>query len=79
MTDIERYTKVFKDSFEVSEDEAKTLKYQDVPLWDSVGHMDMIASLEDEFNITMTPDDIIEFSSYQKGMELLQAHYGIKF
>ena len=40
--------------------------------------MGMIAELEDVFEIMMEMDDIIDFSSYKKGFELI-AKYGIKF
>ena len=51
--------------------------YQCIPAWDSVGHMGMIAELEEKFNIEMEMDDIIDFSSYVKGIELLKK-YDIK-
>lgn len=47
MSNLEKYTKIFTESFEVDAEKAKTLKYQDVEAWDSIGHMDLIASLED--------------------------------
>ena len=52
--------------------------YQDIPEWDSVGHMTLIAELEDAFNITMDTDDIIDFNSYEKGKEIL-SKYNITF
>jgi len=52
------------------------LVYQSVPAWDSVGHMGMIAALEETFNIMMDTQDIIDFSSYSKGIEIL-ARYGV--
>ena len=54
------------------------LIYNSIPEWDSVGHMGMIAELEDVFEIMMEMDDIIDFSSYKKGFEII-AKYGIKF
>jgi len=33
--------------------------------------MELIASLEEAFDITMEMDDIIDFSSYKKGLEIL--------
>ena len=60
--------KVFMDSFSISKDKLKKdLKYNTIPQWDSVGHMSMIAALEDAFNITFEMDDIIDFSSYKTG------------
>jgi acyl carrier protein len=76
MTNISKYNQVFTDSFDVSPEELKGLTYQSIENWDSVGHMGMIASLEDEFNIIFEMDDIVDFSSYEIGMELLKK-YGI--
>ena len=76
MSNLEKYTKIFTESFEVDAEKAKTLKYQDVEAWDSIGHMDLIASLEDEFDIMMEADDIIDFNSFEKGMEIM-TKYGI--
>ena len=38
--------------------------------------MDLIASLEDEFDIMMEADDIIDFNSFEKGIEIMKK-YGI--
>ena len=40
--------------------------------------MTLMGILEDTFEIAMDMDDIIDFSSYKKGYELLEK-YGIKF
>ena len=80
MTNIEKYNNAFTETFEISEDKLKGLKYQDIEAWDSVGHMTLIAALEDAFDIMMDTDDIIDFSSYEKGMEILaKEEYGVKF
>ena len=76
MSNLEKYTKIFTESFEVDAEKVKTLKYQDVEAWDSIGHMDLIASLEDEFDIMMEADDIIDFNSFEKGIEIM-TKYGI--
>jgi len=78
MTNEEKYTNVFVESFGVSADVAKTLKYQDVPAWDSVGHMTFVANLEDAFDLEMETDDIVDFSGYEKGKEIL-SKYGVTF
>ena len=79
MTNIKKYTKTFTDSFEVSEEKAKELHYQDIEAWDSVGHMTLIAALEDAFEIMMDTDDIIDFNSFEKGKEILSEKYEILF
>lgn len=77
MTQLEKYKKVFVESFGITEDVLHDLKYQDIPEWDSVGHMTLIAALEDEFGIMLDTDDIIDFSSFEKGKEIL-AKYNVE-
>ena len=80
MTNLEKYTNVFVETFEVSAEEAQSLKYQDIEAWDSVGHMGLIAALEDAFDIMMDTDDIIDFNSFEKGKEILaKPDYGVEF
>ncbi len=80
MSNLEKYNNAFITCFEITEDKLEGLKYQDIPAWDSVGHMGLIAALEDEFDIMMDTDDIIDFNSYEKGKELLaKEDYGVEF
>ena len=79
MSNIELYNQVFRDSFNVEESQLAGLTYQSVTQWDSVGHMAMIASLEETFDIMMEIDDIIDLSSYEKGKEILAQKYDISF
>jgi acyl carrier protein len=72
MENLQKYKTVFMESFEIDETKLnETLIYQSIPAWDSVGHMRMIAVLEDTFNIMLETEDIVEFSSYEKGKEIL--------
>ena len=73
-----KYIQAFIDSFSVTADEASALEYQSIAAWDSVGHMSLIAALEDAFDIMMDTDDIIDLSSFEKGKEIL-AKYEIVF
>ena len=77
MNNIEKYNNAFTENFPESgiilED---SLEYNSIPEWDSIGHMSLIASLEEAFEITMDTDDIVEFSSYGKGKEIL-LKYGV--
>ena len=78
MNNLEKYNNVFVENLQVSEDQLATLKYQGVELWDSVGHMTLVAALEDAFDIMMDTDDIIDLSSYEKGKEILKK-YDVEF
>lgn len=79
MTNLEKYNKVFMETLEISEDILDGLKYQSILQWDSIGHMRLIAELEDAFDIMMDTDDIIDFNSYEKGKEILSANYEVEF
>ena len=79
MTNIEKYKKAFCDGLGVTEDMLEGLKYQDVPAWDSVGHMSLVAAIEEAFDIMMDTDDIIDLNSFEKGKQLLSQNYGIEF
>tara|TARA_B110001454_G_scaffold187138_1_gene184342 strand:+ start:1776 stop:1979 length:204 start_codon:yes stop_codon:yes gene_type:complete len=48
------------------------LKYNDIREWDSIGHMTLMSELEDGLNISMDTDDIIDFSSFKKGIQILK-------
>ena len=79
MNNKQKYDQVFIESFSISESAlGDDLEYNSVPEWDSVGHMGLIAELEEVFDIMMEMDDIIDFSSYKKGFELI-AKYGVEF
>lgn len=77
MSNKEKYDQVFVGCFGVDVDVLNAeFVYQCVPSWDSVGHMGMIAALEEAFGIMMETEDIIEFASYTVGIEKLKK-YGI--
>ena len=78
MKNMEKYTQVFVEMFGKSADEVKNLHYQDIIEWDSVGHMTLMSTLEDTFDIMMETDDIIDFDSYEKGIEILKK-YNVDF
>ena len=79
MNNSEKYLKTFMDTFGVSADQAASLEYQGISEWDSVGHMELVAAIEDAFDIMMDTDDIIDFSSFEKGKELLTNNYQVEF
>ena len=79
MTNLEKYTLAFVEGLSINKSlVTPDLKYQDIAEWDSVGHMALIAELEDKFNIMLETDDIIDFNSYEKGKEIL-AKYNVQF
>ena len=77
MTNMEKYKQAFVEGLEISDEGLETLKYEAIPERDSVGHMNLVACLEDVFDIMMETDDIIDFSSFEKGIEILKK-YGVE-
>lgn len=76
---IERYNKIFTELFEVDESELDgNFNFGKAPNWDSLAHMELIAQLEDEFEIMFETDDITHFGGYENGKKIL-SKYGIEF
>ena len=65
----------FLNAFNVDDNSlGSDLIYNAIPEWDSIGHMALIADLEDTFEISLEMDDIIDFSSYEKGIEIMKKY-----
>lgn len=69
----EVFVHVFGDSIAGQLD---ALEYQGIPGWDSIGHMALIAALEDNFNVELEVDDVIDLSSFSVGKSIL-LKYGV--
>lgn len=78
MTNNEKLTQTFTETFQIKEEQIVGLEYQAIKEWDSVGHMQLITALEEAFNIIMDTEDIIELSSFEKGKEILRK-YDVEF
>jgi acyl carrier protein len=76
MTELKKYNAAFVEVMGVAEDQLPGLIYQAVEGWDSVGHMQLMTELEETFGIALDMDDILDFSSFEKGMEILRK-YGV--
>ena len=79
MSNLDLYKQTFISSLSIDEKVfSEKLEYNEIPEWDSIGHMTLMSGLEEEFKITMDTDDIVDFSSFKKGKEILEK-YGVKF
>lgn len=47
------------------------MEYQQSPGWDSVGHMALVAALEQQFDCMLDMDDILDMSNYDKVVEIM--------
>lgn len=53
------------------------LAFNSIPEWDSVAHMNLIAALEQAYDIMMETDDVIDLSSVAKARQIL-TKYDVK-
>ena len=75
MCNLEKYRNAFVEGLDVEEDKiTDSLEYEGIPEWVSVGHMSLVACIEEAFDIMMETEDIIDFNSFQKGIELLKKY-----
>jgi acyl carrier protein len=78
MTNLEKYDTVFTNVFGVANENIPDMQFNTWVEWDSVAHMQLVAAIEDAYNIMLEMDDIVEFVSYKKGKEIL-SKYSILF
>ena len=75
----EKYQNIFIKSLSIDSNKFnENIKYNEIPEWDSIGHMTLISALEEEYKISLETDDIVDFSSFKKGIEILKK-YSISF
>ena len=79
MSNLEKYKEAFIKALEIEKSKfSDKIKYNEIPEWDSIGHMSLMSELEEKFSITIDTDDIVDFESFNKGKEIL-GKYNIKF
>ena len=70
-----KYIEIFIKSLSINKkDFREDLEYGESSKWDSVGHMTLISTLEDTFNISIKAEDVIEFNSFKKGLKILKKY-----
>ena len=75
MDNKKKYQEIFIKSLSIAEDKfSNELKYNEIPEWDSIGHMTLMSDLEDGFKISIDTDDVIDFSSFKKGIQILKKY-----
>ena len=75
MNSKQKYQVIFIKSLSIdSKKFNEKIQYNEIPEWDSIGHMTLMSGLEDTFQIALETDDIVEFSSFKKGIEILKKY-----
>ena len=72
MTNLEKYQNAFVEGLEPPCESVESATMDTVERWDSIGQMSLMAIIEDEFQIELEPDEIIAFTSYQAGLDILR-------
>ncbi len=74
MSNIEKLKKAFVEGLEIPMEEVETATMEGVDKWDSIGQMSLVAIIEDAFDIEFEPDEVMQFTSFEAGKEILQNH-----
>ena len=72
MTNLEKYQHAFIESLDIALADVESATMETVGSWDSIGQMSLMAIIEDEFQVEFEPDEIIAFTSYSAGIEILK-------
>lgn len=73
MADIApKLREVFVEALDLPSDvDVENLKYRDLEAWDSVGHMALVAAIEDEFGVEFDTDQVIDMSSFKVALDMV--------
>jgi acyl carrier protein len=78
MTNIEKLKNAFVEGLEIPVEEVENATMEGIDKWDSIGQMSLIAIIEDAFGIEFEPDEVMRFTSFAAGVDILKSH-GIEF
>lgn len=74
----ERLAILFQKVFKIERDEfSPHLQPEDLLLWDSLGHMNLVMDLEETFDVRFEADEITQMTSASRIVEVLKAK-GVK-
>jgi len=72
MSNLELYNQVFADIFALNSSEVnESISRESLEVWDSLHQFSLISAIEETFFVILSPDDILEFNSYNSGMNIL--------
>lgn len=72
---LDKYNQVFAEIFNVSIDQlSDNFDKDSVDNWDSVLQLALVEGMEDTFDIMLDTEDILNFTSYKLGKEILSKY-----
>ncbi len=78
MSNLEKLRNAFNEALEIPLEGINDELTYGAENWDSVAHLALVASIESEFDIMLTSNDVIDMSSFKKAKEILEK-YDIHF
>jgi len=73
MSVSDRLRTVYVDTLGLGPDvDVENLKYRDIEQWDSLGHMTLVAAIEDEFGVQLDTEQVIDMSSFKVALDMLR-------
>jgi acyl carrier protein len=74
MSNIEKLREAFVEGLEIPVEEVENATMESVDKWDSIGQMSLIAIIEDAFDIEFEPEEVMRFTSFFAGVDILKNH-----
>ena len=74
MSNKEKLIDIFVATFGLTPEEAEHAVFKNTPAWDSVGHVNLMNASEEGFDISIDPDDILDFKSFEIGVKILEKY-----
>lgn len=74
MNNIEKLKNAFVEGLEIPVEEVENATMDSVEKWDSIGQMSLIAIIEDEFGIELEQEEVMQFTSFAAGVNILKNH-----
>ncbi len=77
MTLKNKYNAIFKKILKIKDlDKIKLASTKNTEKWDSLAHLRLISELENVFNITFKPNEILKIHSYDAGIKIIKKKLG---
>ena len=72
----ENYDKIIRNVFNLSDDSIidENMSRENSEIWDSLLHLTLVTTIEDEFDIMIDVEDILSFNSYKNGLEIIEKY-----
>lgn len=73
MENLNKYNDIFVEVFGVKPEELNAdFCKENVEAWDSVHQLNLVTLAEETFDVMLDPEDILAFTSYEAGKEILR-------